>query len=73
MAPERCSNYGQVSYTETKWRKLLSLFSLIDGNTQYFLAGAAKAQDDTDPVHLDETWFGCSTVATPGGLCEVSD
>lgn len=47
-------------------------FSLIDGETQYFLAGTSRGSDELNPVHTDDKWFGCSTVGTPGGLCEVS-
>ncbi|CZR54714.1 related to nik-1 protein (Os-1p protein) [Phialocephala subalpina] len=43
--------------------------------TQYFLAGAIRISSaaydspDVDVITSDE-WFGCSTVPTPGGLCE---
>jgi hypothetical protein len=41
--------------------------------TQYFLAGAIRRQtaDDEDDMINQGSWFGCSTVPTPGGLCEV--
>lgn len=41
--------------------------------TQYFLAGAVRTKegDDVGDVMITSTWYGCSTVATPGGLCEV--
>ncbi|CAG8950653.1 hypothetical protein HYFRA_00002863 [Hymenoscyphus fraxineus] len=41
--------------------------------TQFFLAGSyrnAAINDDDDDVVQDSKWFGCSTVPTPGGLCE---
>lgn len=41
---------------------------------QYFLAGAIRSgadQEDEDDVSTNGVWFGCETVPTPGGLCEV--
>ncbi len=40
---------------------------------QYFLAGALRVADeeDSDSVITLGEWFGCSTIPTPGGLCEV--
>lgn len=49
---------------------------LIALGTQYFLAGAMRVRpprDDLDDVMATGEWFGCSTVPTPGGLCEVFD
>lgn len=39
-------------------------------DTQYFLAGSLRTAGDEDLIQ-DGKWFGCSTVPTPGGLCEV--
>lgn len=48
-----------------------NLFNSFQG-TQYFLAGSYRtAGDDDDELIQDRKWFGCSTVPTPGGLCEV--
>ncbi len=50
----------------------LNLTSLIDRTTQYFLAGATRlGEGEIDDIALSREWFGCSTVPTPGGLCEV--
>lgn len=45
--------------------------SLIDRGTQYFLAGACRTSSQTVDITYDGQWFGCNTVPTPGGLCEV--
>ncbi|KAG9236744.1 M3EW, histidine kinase-group I protein [Amylocarpus encephaloides] len=63
------------AYAETiLWRLKAAhvMVSLVDKGTQYFLAGACRRPDDDDDETLidDSTWFGCSTVPTPGGLCE---
>ncbi len=51
---------------------MLTWISLIDRTTQYFLAGAARqGKARADDLSLDHSWFGCSNVPTPGGLCEV--
>ena len=49
-------------------------FNLL--GTQYFLAGAVRTRAPRDDADIDDVittgeWFGCSTVPTPGGLCEV--
>ncbi len=40
---------------------------------QYFLAGALRVagEEDSDSAVTLGEWFGCSTIPTPGGLCEV--
>ncbi|KAF8854647.1 hypothetical protein BDZ45DRAFT_656420 [Acephala macrosclerotiorum] len=66
------------AYAETLvWRLkgVHAMVSLVDRGTQYFLAGALRVgseQHDTSDVDVLTTgkWFGCSTVPTPGGLCE---
>jgi hypothetical protein len=47
--------------------------SLVDRGTQYFLAGAVRTGqvDSDEEVITTGEWFGCQTVPTPGGLCEV--
>ncbi|RDW78466.1 hypothetical protein BP5796_06318 [Coleophoma crateriformis] len=52
-----------------------AMISLIDGQEQFFLGGALRNADNYDDYEeLDCTdssqWFGCSSVPTPGGLCE---
>ncbi|KAM3078801.1 hypothetical protein ACMFMF_003733 [Clarireedia jacksonii] len=48
------------------------MISVIDGHTQYFIAGAKLEgfSEDHEPVITNGSWFGCSEVPTPGGLCE---
>jgi hypothetical protein len=41
---------------------------------QYFLAGAVRKalpDEEEEDVVNNNSWFGCSSVPTPGGLCEV--
>lgn len=53
-------------------RTTLIAISLIDRQTQYFLAGSAREESDSEfEVKSDGKWFGCGTVGTSGGLCEV--
>jgi hypothetical protein len=49
------------------------MVSLVDHTTQYFLAGVCRKENTADPIDVrtDHRWFGCSTVETPAGLCEV--
>ena len=46
----------------------IAMVSLLDEQTQFFLAGAHK--DTTDPATEPATWFGCDQVSHAGGLCE---
>jgi hypothetical protein len=51
----------------------LMVIPLKSQGTQYFLAGAVrtgKVESDEEVIATGE-WFGCQTVPTPGGLCEV--
>ncbi|TGO51750.1 hypothetical protein BCON_0155g00340 [Botryotinia convoluta] len=61
-------NYAEVAI----WRLggVHSMISIIDGSTQYFIAGARR--DKSLPVEdiVNDSWFGCFQVPTPGGLCE---
>ena len=75
MAFRGCSLHGQVS-APCSWRHvwlLLTWVSLIDRAEQYFIAGATRSAstDGDELVEDSSTWFGCETVPTPGGLCEV--
>ncbi|KAL2074846.1 hypothetical protein VTL71DRAFT_8625 [Oculimacula yallundae] len=73
------------AYAETiVWRLngVHAMVSLIDRGTQYFLAGCLRPSGQEGSVMTAEQWFktsggntytdytGCSTVPTPGGLCE---
>ena len=50
--------------------------SLVDRGEQYFIAGAHRIHrrsidgEDESEIILENKWFGCSSVSTPGGLCE---
>ncbi|EDN97608.1 hypothetical protein SS1G_12461 [Sclerotinia sclerotiorum 1980 UF-70] len=44
--------------------------SIIDGSTQYFIAGARRDKSSPDDDIVNDAWFGCFQVPTPGGLCE---
>jgi hypothetical protein len=46
----------------------VAMVSLLDEDTQFFLAGARK-DDDEIPVEFSQ-WFGCDQVLHFGGLCE---
>ncbi|KAL3419195.1 sensor histidine kinase response [Phlyctema vagabunda] len=45
-----------------------AMVSLVDRGEQFFLGGAQRIGEDD--VSLGDEWFGCASVATPGGLCE---
>jgi hypothetical protein len=47
--------------------------SLIDSNTQYFIAESTKTvdlMDNTKHAPGDEIWMGCGSVSKAGRLCE---
>ncbi|KAF1968500.1 hypothetical protein BU23DRAFT_602116 [Bimuria novae-zelandiae CBS 107.79] len=47
----------------------LAMVSLLDETTQYFLAGASRANVKAAQVTLESTrWYGCDTVLHAGGL-----
>jgi len=46
----------------------VAMVSLLDEDTQFFLAGSRKDDDDI-PVEFTQ-WFGCDQVLHSGGLCE---
>lgn len=46
----------------------IAMLSLLDEETQFFLAGARK--DNNDSALKSATWFGCNQVSHSGGLCE---
>lgn len=46
------------------------MLSLVDGTTQYFLAGVTREHAFSPDVRIEYNWYGCSSVETPGGLCE---
>jgi hypothetical protein len=48
-----------------------AMVTLIDSTTQYFVAGVVRRDSAINEITIDHNWFGCSTVQTPGGLCEV--
>ncbi|KAF7877649.1 hypothetical protein EAF04_001320 [Stromatinia cepivora] len=61
------------SYAEVViWRLggVHSMISIIDGSTQYFIAGARRDKSSPDDDIVNDSWFGCFQVPTPGGLCE---
>jgi hypothetical protein len=46
----------------------LAMVSLLDEETQLFLAGAGK--DNSESAVKSAKWFGCNQVSHYGGLCE---
>lgn len=46
----------------------IAMVSLLDEETQFFLAGAGK--DNKEPAVESARWFGCDQVSHYGGLCE---
>ena len=46
----------------------IAIISLLDEQTQFFLAGAQKDHDE--PTTEPAKWFGCDEVSHSGGLCE---
>ncbi|KAK6605722.1 hsp90-like protein [Botrytis cinerea] len=61
------------SYAEVAiWRLggVHSMISIIDGSTQYFIAGARRDKSLPEEDIVNDSWFGCFQVPTPGGLCE---
>ncbi|TVY67501.1 Hybrid signal transduction protein dokA, partial [Lachnellula suecica] len=62
------------AYAETvvwRLRGAHAMVSLINKSSQYFLAGARRTEEEAnEDVSTDTNWFGCSSVPTPGGLCE---
>ncbi|KAF7901974.1 uncharacterized protein EAF01_007272 [Botrytis porri] len=61
-------NYAEVAI----WRLggVHSMISIIDGSTQYFIAGARRDKSLPEEDIVNDSWFGCFQVPTPGGLCE---
>lgn len=51
-------------------RGVRAMVSLVDHETQYFVAGVTREDIASDEISANHDWFGCTTVATPGGLCE---
>lgn len=56
---------------------LTRLRSLIDRETQYFIAEASRTADrsatETFEKHEKLQWLGCEGVSKSGKLCEVGD
>lgn len=48
-----------------------AMVTLVDKTTQYFVAGVVRQDNTVDEIITEHNWFTCSTVETPGGLCEV--
>lgn len=46
----------------------IAIISLLDEETQFFLAGAQN--DSDEPTTEPAKWFGCDQVSHSGGLCE---
>lgn len=46
----------------------IAMISLLDEETQFFLAGAQK--DNTEPTTEPAKWFGCDQISHADGLCE---
>jgi len=46
----------------------IAMVSLLDEETQYFLAGAQR--DTSEPAVESARWFGCDQIPHLGGLCE---
>ncbi|KAJ9648996.1 hypothetical protein H2199_000909 [Coniosporium tulheliwenetii] len=45
----------------------------MDGSTQYFLGGATKSTSCVVESDADSAlWFGCETIGSVGGICEVA-
>ncbi|KAG4027518.1 hypothetical protein MFRU_029g00420 [Monilinia fructicola] len=47
-----------------------SMISIIDGTTQYFIAGARRDKSSPEDDIVNDSWFGCFQVPSQGGLCE---
>ncbi|QSZ34752.1 hypothetical protein DSL72_007610 [Monilinia vaccinii-corymbosi] len=47
-----------------------SMISIIDGSTQYFIAGARRDKSSPEDEIVNDSWFGCFQVPSQGGLCE---
>ncbi|KAB8297341.1 hypothetical protein EYC80_002688 [Monilinia laxa] len=47
-----------------------SMISIIDGSTQYFIAGARRDKSSPEDDIVNDSWFGCFQVPSQGGLCE---
>ncbi|KFY25471.1 hypothetical protein V493_04610 [Pseudogymnoascus sp. VKM F-4281 (FW-2241)] len=47
-----------------------AMVSLIDNTTEYFVAGVSRPDNNSHEITTSNDWFGCSTIETPGGLCE---
>lgn len=59
----------------TSWRTgaQRAMISVIDAETQYFIAESTKTVDLVDVNRYDpgdEIWMGCSNVSKAGRLCE---
>lgn len=68
----------QVTSKNILWllQKLTNSFSLIDDDTQYFIAESTKSLDLVDSTKHkpgDELWLGCTSVSKAGKLCERYD
>lgn len=64
---------GSVELLESDMALLLTFCSLIDAETQYFIAESTKTLDLADAAkHApgDDIWMGCSSVSKAGKLCE---
>ncbi|RMZ16857.1 hypothetical protein D0860_00787 [Hortaea werneckii] len=49
----------------------LAMVSLLDDETQYFIAGASRTSLGSAQVTLESArWYGCDSVLHHGGLCE---
>ncbi|KAI6820723.1 hypothetical protein KC327_g8828 [Hortaea werneckii] len=49
----------------------LAMISLLDDETQYFIAGASRTSLGSAQVTLESArWYGCDSVLHHGGLCE---
>ena len=69
-SPESNDKAGETS---PALEKILIVCSVIDAETQYFIAESTKSVDLVDNNRHepgDDIWMGCATVSKAGRLCE---
>lgn len=67
--------HSMIRYGKARFRPSTSIRltcnSIIDGTTQYFIAGARRDKSSPEDDIVNDSWFGCFQVPSQGGLCEV--
>jgi hypothetical protein len=73
MENQGAKSHDWVSHVVTGGGFVLIPCSLLDAETQYFVAESTKTSDLVDPNNHapgDDIWMGCSSVSKAGKLCE---